>query len=268
MDRRRQEILDAISEVFTRTAEWGVLGAPEGIVEKSSSVRELEGMALVGSLLAGSLPSGGIVIFENGLPFVVDIDAGQKTGCFLDQRQNHALAASYAKGARVLDAFCYTGGFAVHAARAGAASVTAVDSSAAALSLLAINAALSGVNIDAREADVFDFLRSRRAERYELLILDPPAFAKSHTSVDGALRGYKEINLSAMALLKAGGVLVSCSCSQAVSEGAFKRMIAHAARDAGRRLYQLSSLTQAPDHPVLVGYEESSYLKGGIYRVM
>jgi 23S rRNA (cytosine1962-C5)-methyltransferase len=274
------------------------LGLPSGIIEKSGAkVRELEGLPPGEGLLRGSVPASGILIFENGLPFCVHPGEGQKTGHFLDQRENRLRAAVLALGGaflpaallegavretrpcreiRVLDACAYTGGFGIHAARLGAAAgiyaeVSALDVSAAVLETALKNAALNGVEdrIKAVEADLFDALPryERAGERFDLIILDPPAFAKSRSALEGALRGYKEINLRAMKLLTRGGLLVSCSCSQALEEGRFKRMIAEAAADAERRLVQIDFRYQSSDHPILVGYDESLYLKCGYYRV-
>jgi 23S rRNA (cytosine1962-C5)-methyltransferase len=294
MDSRREEILAALEEVLGR-AQSGIktpnrensgedgenpavkirppLGTPAGIVERSSAkVRELEGLPLRSGLIRGSFPAGGIVIFENGFPFIVHLEEGQKTGHYLDQKENHLRTAAFAAGARVLDLCAYTGGFGIHAARYNAASVTAVDSSAGALATAQRNALLNGAvnRFVTLEADVFELLRSyeRAKERFDLLILDPPAFAKSRSVLEGALRGYKEINLQAIKLLSPGGVLVSCSCSQALPEDRFKAMIGEAAADAGRRIVQLDFRYQAADHPILIGYDESFYLKCGYYRVL
>jgi 23S rRNA (cytosine1962-C5)-methyltransferase len=178
---------------------------------------------------------------------------------------------------RILDACTYTGGFAIHTARAvlaagGDVRVVALDSSAGALELLKKNAALNGIadKINIREGDLFEYLRSaeRRKEKFDLIILDPPAFAKSRSALEGALRGYKEINLRALKLLSKGGILISCSCSHAMDESRFKRMITDAAYDAERRLIQIDFRYQAQDHPILLGYDESLYLKCGFYRVL
>jgi 23S rRNA (cytosine1962-C5)-methyltransferase len=276
MDRRREEILAALEELTERyvPAETGrSLGLPAGMVEKSAArVRELEGLPLREGPVRGSFPAGGIVIFENGFPFMVHLEEGQKTGHYLDQRENRLRAAAFASGGRVLDACSYTGGFAIHAARFGALSVNAVDVSAEALEVVRKNARLNGVEdrITPVEGDVFEVLRGyeRARERFDLIILDPPAFAKSRNALEGALRGYKEINLRAIKLLSPGGVLVSCSCSQVLSEGRFKAMIAEAATDAERRLIQLDFRYQGADHPILLGYDESLYLKCGCYRAL
>jgi len=283
MDERRELILDALQEVLTAPLLPGLepLGQPLGIVEKSGAkVREFEGLPLRECLIRGSFPGQGIVIFENGLPFAVHLEEGQKTGHFLDQKENRRLAAAFLKSfllpasaggeVKVLDACAYTGGFGIHAARAGAQSVVCVDISAPALETLQINAALNGVGpcVKTVEADVFEYLRAaeRKKERYDLIILDPPAFAKAKASLDGAIRGYKEINLRAVSLLNPGGILVSCSCSQALDEIRFKRMVVEAAADVERRLIQLDFRCQAPDHPILMGYDESYYLKCGFFR--
>jgi 23S rRNA (cytosine1962-C5)-methyltransferase len=281
MDARRDLILEALEEVLAAPLFPGkaALGLPEGIYEKSAArVRELEGLPLREGLLKGSFPPEGIVIFENGLPFLIHLEEGQKTGHYMDQKDNRRLVRETCArlleerpSLRVLDAFCYTGGFGIHAAAAGASPVVCVDSSAAALETLKENAALNGAEerISAIEADVFDFLRQaeRRKERFGLIILDPPAFAKSRSALDDALRGYKEINLRALRLLEAGGILVSCSCSQALDDFRFRHMIAGAAADAERRLHLLDFRFQGQDHPILAGYDESLYLKCAFYRV-
>ncbi|MDR0597671.1 MAG: class I SAM-dependent rRNA methyltransferase [Treponema sp.] len=275
MDSRREEILSALEETLSAPlgSDWGTtLGAPQGIVERSAKARELEGLPLREGLVRGSLGAGGILIFENGFPFLLDLLEGQKTGHFLDQRDNRLRAAGFAAGGRVLDACSYTGGFGIHAARLGAAQVICVDLSAAALETARKNAALNGVagRLAVAEADVFEYLRAaeRNRERFDLVILDPPAFAKTRSALGDALRGYREINLRAIALLNPGGVLVSCSCSQALDDIRFRYMISGAAADAGRRLVMLDFRHQAADHPALVGYGESLYLKCGFYRAL
>jgi 23S rRNA (cytosine1962-C5)-methyltransferase len=302
MDCRRDMILEALDELLGAPLP-GVLtaaGPPDGIVEKSAPrMRELEGLPPREGLVRGTFPAGGIVIFENGLPFAVNLLDGQKTGCFLDQRFNRLLAGQYAAALagktaaadsaaenmpaaeaggrqaapRVLDACSYTGGFGIHVLRAApGASVTAVDVSAAALETLRKNAALNGTEdrFTAMEADVFEALRTfeRKKEKFDLVILDPPAFAKSRQVLAEALRGYREINLRAIKLLRRGGILLTCSCSQALDEARFRRMLVEAAADAERRLVQLDFRYQSPDHPVLLGYDESLYLKCGFYRVL
>ncbi|GHV02886.1 23S rRNA methyltransferase [Spirochaetia bacterium] len=294
MDSRREEILAALEEVLEQDGfiipDDVPLGKCAGVVEKSTAkVRELEGLPLQEGLIRGNFPAEGIIIFENGLPFMLNLIDGQKTGHFLDQRDNRRVAAAYVgAGApapagneppvlRVLDAFSYTGGFGIHAAAANpGAQVICVDTSAEALETVRINAELNGLGgrVSTEEADVFEYLRDaeRRIkdpeEYYDLIILDPPAFAKIRSALEGALRGYKEINLRAINMLKPGGVLITCSCSHALDETRFRYMVTEAAADAGRRLIMLDFRRQAADHPVLVGYEESLYLKCGIYRVV
>jgi 23S rRNA (cytosine1962-C5)-methyltransferase len=276
MEIRREEILAALEETLSAPlgAAWDTtLGLPEGIVEKSAAkARELEGLPLREGLVRGSVDAGGIVIFENGFPFMLNLPEGQKTGHFLDQKDNRLRAAGFAAGGRVLDLCSYTGGFGIHAARLGATQAICVDESAAALETARKNAALNGVadRITVVEADVFDYLRAaeRNKERFDLVILDPPAFAKTRSALSGALRGYKEINLRAISLLASGGVLASCSCSQALDDIRFRYMIAEAAADADKRLVMLDFRHQAADHPALVGYGESLYLKCAFYRAV
>jgi 23S rRNA (cytosine1962-C5)-methyltransferase len=288
MDLRKAMILEALDEVLSSPLRPGkeAPGKPDGIVEKSAPVRELEGLPLYDGLVRGDFPEEGAVIAENGLLFHVDLIGGQKTGHFLDQKDNRRRTAEYAallaaasgQPLRILDCFCYTGGFAVHAAKAVGraagprAQVTAVDVSAAALGLVRKNAALNGLTgeIERVESDAFDFLSNacRRREQYDLIILDPPAFAKTRAVLENALKGYKEINLKALKLLAKGGLLVTCSCSHAVDESRFRHLVAAAAADAEKRIVQADFRYQGADHPILAGYDESLYLKCGFYRVV
>ncbi|MDR1126675.1 MAG: class I SAM-dependent rRNA methyltransferase [Treponema sp.] len=265
MDIRREEILAALNETLIK---------PQGIIEKSAAkVRELEGLPLKEGVISGSFPDNGIVIFEKAQAFAIHIKEGQKTGHFLDQSENRALSASLIRpGGSALDAFCYTGGFAIHLARSGATQVIAVDTSTEALNTLKTNARLNAVEnaITPTQGDAFEVLRSMEhaKEKFDMVVLDPPAFAKTHTVLKDAIRGYKEINLRALRLLKAGGVLVTCSCSQALDEYRFRRIVADAALDAERRIHQIAFRHQSPDHPILLGYDESLYLKAGFYRAV
>ncbi|MDR2393204.1 MAG: class I SAM-dependent rRNA methyltransferase [Treponema sp.] len=278
MDKRKDLILAALEEVLGNLpvgAPPRPLGLPTGIMEKSPIlIREREGLPSREGLISGSLPSGGILIFENTFPFGADLEQGQKTGYFLDQKENRqSLKHWIVPGARILEGCSYTGSFGIHAARFGASSVQILDASPLALKQGLHNARLNGVEdrIIPVEGDVFDVLRTyerNRKERFDLIILDPPAFAKTRSSLEGALRGYKEINLRALKLLNKGGVLVTCSCSYTVDEPRFKRMVVEAAGDAQRRLIQLDFRYQSPDHPILIGYDESLYLKCGFYRVL
>ncbi len=255
VDARKQDIIRALSEVFPH----------DGIMERSDApVRAFEGLEPTSGLLSGEVPSS-ILIEENGASFRVDLLGGQKTGWFLDQRANRAAASAYADGRRVLDVFCNAGGFGIVCARKGASQVIAVDSSSDAISSVRDNAALNGVSekITAVEANAFDYLREleHKKDRYGLIILDPPAFAKNRASVESAYRGYKDINLRALRLLDQGGILVTNSCSHWFGRERFEAMLEEAARDAGRRLRFIEERGQDLDHPVVSGYGESRYLK-------
>ena len=259
MDRAKAEIASALEELF----------APRGIVERNdASVRRHENLPLVSGLLAGEAP-GLVEVRMNGLLFHADLVHGQKTGVFLDQRENYLAAARYAHGG-ALDCFTSTGGFALHLA-ASCEHVEAIDSSAAALEVAEKNCGANGIaNVDFREGNVFDLLGSRRGagRRYGTIVLDPPAFAKSRETVAGAARGYKEINLRALQLLEPGGVLVTCSCSHHVSEAMLLEIVASASLDAGRTLRVLDRRTQAQDHPILLTVPETHYLKCLILEVV
>jgi 23S rRNA (cytosine1962-C5)-methyltransferase len=242
--------------------------APASILARNDAgVRRLEGLAEEIHPLRGDSPET-VEIDEDGIVFLVDLRAGQKTGLFLDQRENRVAAAGYLRG-RVLDAFCYDGGFALHAAR-GAESVEAVDASAGALARAAANAARNGItNLTTVRANVFDHLSEadRAKRRFDGVVLDPPAFAKSRKDLPAALRAYKEINLRAMRCLSRGGVLITCSCSYNLHEDEFVEVLAAAASDAGRHVVIVEKRSQARDHPVLLGLPESHYLKCLILKV-
>lgn len=245
---------------------------PKAIYEQNhAAVRELEGLELRSGFLRGSCHPV-LTIRENGLSFGIDLTRGQKTGYFLDQRENRAALRYLAGGARVLDCFCYTGGFSLHAARYGAAEVLGLDISGEAVEMARRNAAANGYGEICRfeEANAFDALREmeRRQERFDLVILDPPAFVKSRRSLEGAVRGYKEINLRAMKLIRQGGFLVTCSCSYHMQEELFLDVVESAAIDARRRLRVIAKRGQSLDHPWLLGYDESRYLKCLILQVL
>jgi 23S rRNA (cytosine1962-C5)-methyltransferase len=255
VDSRKAEVLAALTRVFPS----------DGVAERSDApVRGLEGLQSAVGVLAGNVPER-ILIEENGLLFGVDMIGGQKTGWFLDQRSNRAAAARFAKGRKVLDAFCNAGGFGLACARSGAASVLAVDSSADAVAAVSANASLNGLgdSVSAREANAFDFLHEleRKGEKFGLVVLDPPAFAKNRASIEGAARGYKELNLRALKLLEEGGILATCSCSHWFGPELFRGMLEEAAADAKRRLRIIEERTQDLDHPIVSGYGESRYLK-------
>jgi 23S rRNA (cytosine1962-C5)-methyltransferase len=198
----------------------------------------------------------------NGVRFYYDGLEGQKTGAFLDQRENYAAAAQYAHG-EALDAFCYQGGFALHLAQAKCANVIGVDSSRPALEMADKNAALNGRELEWIEANAFDLLRDYAAanRRFDTIILDPPAFAKSKRDLEKALGGYKELNLRALKMLRPGGILVTCSCSFHVSPHDFLKVVADAAQDAHKSLRVLENRGAAKDHPILLNVPETSYLQ-------
>jgi 23S rRNA (cytosine1962-C5)-methyltransferase len=256
-ERAKGEIVSALQERLQ----------PAGILERNDpKVRRLEGLEQTVSVLRGEVPET-VEIDEGGVRFAVDLLHGQKTGAFLDQRENHLMVRSYAHG-RVLDAFTYDGGFALQAA-ASADSVLAVDVSAEAVARVEANAARNGLgNVTAREANVFDLLRElhQAGERFDAVILDPPAFAKSRDAVEKARRGYKDINLRALKLLKPGGCLVTCSCSYHIHEADFEEILVAAAVDAGVSVTVVEKRRQARDHPVVLGVPETYYLKCFVLR--
>ncbi len=248
-----------------------------GIFERNElSIRELEGLPLEkGWVRAEYLPeppSPLIEIVENGIRYDVDVENGQKTGFFLDQKYNRLAAAKIARGKRVLDCFTHTGSFALNAAKAGANHVTAVDVSAAAVELARANAEKNGLTdkMDFVCADVFDLLPQLIEQRaaYDMIILDPPAFTKSRKTVAGAERGYKSINYSAMKLLPRGGYLATCSCSHFMPSELFERMLLSAARDAGVSLKLIEARRQSPDHPTLMNVPETDYLKFYLFQIV
>ena len=248
-----------------------------GIYERNDvKVRELDGMEeYKGWYQADFLPQPGSVlttIDENGILYDVDVENGQKTGFFLDQKYNRLAVAKIAAGKHVLDCFTHTGPFALNAAKGGAASVTAVDISGEALKRARENFALNGFGekIQTVEANVFEYLtelEEKKQHPFDFIILDPPAFTKSSHTVKSAFRGYKEINLKAMKLLPRGGYLATCSCSHFATDGMFRAMLADAARDAGVQLRQIEARQQSPDHPILWGVDETNYLKFYLFQV-
>jgi 23S rRNA (cytosine1962-C5)-methyltransferase len=245
------------------------LFAPRGIIERNDpKVRLLEGLDQRVSVLHGEVPEE-VRAHEDGLLFSYDLHHGQKTGGFLDQRENHQAAANFAIG-EVLDCFCYHGGFALTVAPK-AESVEAVDLSPAAVAAARRNQELNQIgNVTFREANSFDLLKQFDEEerRFDMVILDPPAFAKNRDSIPAAHRGYKEINLRAMKILKRGGCLVTCSCSHHISEALFLQIVAEAANDAHRTIVVVERRTQSRDHPILLTVPETHYLKCLILRVL
>lgn len=260
MDQRRNLIADTIKEVL------GV----ESIVERNdSSSRKLEGLEVRTGVLIGPDP-GAFEITVAGMKFLVDPMQGQKTGFYLDQTTSYAQVAAWAKGKRVLDCFSNQGAFAIACAKAGAAEVTAVESGKENIPRIHAHAALNGVDGDAFKvvgADVFEFLSAavRREEEYDLIILDPPPFTRTRKGIVDALRGYRELHLKAAQLLSRDGLLATFSCSHHVSAEEFGGSVAEGFADARRTARQLQAFSQSPDHPILLGFPESEYLKGFLY---
>ena len=232
------------------------------LLNNDDAIRIKEGMTCFTKVLHGELPEE-TIISENGVKLAVDVRGGQKTGYFLDQKDNHLFLRQFCRDARVLDCFSYIGGFALNAAMGGAREVTAVDISESAVELIRRNAALNGAGINAVCANCFDFLRAqvKAGEKYDVVVLDPPAFTKAHANMANACRGYKEIALSAMRLLPAGGVLATHSCSYHMPEDVFVNTVLSAAQDLHRQVRVITLRRQDIDHPVLAGYPESHYLK-------
>ncbi len=260
MERWREVVLDALHQTLS----------PDGIyIRNDVPVREKEGLELHKGPWRGNFRTD-LIIEENGSRIAVDIAGGQKTGHFLDQVRNHAAMAAISRNARVLDCFTHTGGFALHAARYGAIEVEGLDISQEAVAQATRNAELNDlVNCRFSVANVFDHLTkaSREGRQWDVIVLDPPAFAKSKGALENAFRGYKEINLRALKCLPSGGYLVTCSCSQHMTPELFRKMIGEASRDAGRRLREIYYGTQPPDHPILWGVPETHYLKCLIFEV-
>ncbi|MGE5578292.1 MAG: class I SAM-dependent rRNA methyltransferase [Syntrophothermus sp.] len=261
MDQRKDWIISAIEELLHPKVIYARNDVP---------VRALEGLPVEKQALRG-MPPGEFLIRENGLIFHVDVVEGQKTGYFLDQKENRRAIAPFVDGARVLDAFCNTGTFSIHAAYYGAREVTGLDISEPAIRTAWRNAAENGLGGKCRfeVGNAFDLLRKYSEEKvtFDTVILDPPAFAKNRQALAGAVRGYKEINLRAMKLLPPGGFLITCSCSHHMTEDLFVETVLDAARDAGRQLRRVELRTQAADHPILLGVKETYYLKCLILQV-
>ena len=246
-----------------------------GVYQRNdAALREKEGLELCKGwfpLPGEPVPESPVVeITENGIKYLVDVENGQKTGFFLDQKYNRRAVARLAHGRTVLDCFTHTGSFALNAAKGGAARVTAVDVSASAVEMARANAARNGLEdvVECVAANVFDLLPSLEKGKYAFIILDPPAFTKSRQTVENAMAGYKEINYRAMKLLPRGGLLATCSCSHFATEEKFTAMLRQAALDAGVQLRQIQARQQAQDHPILWGVEETNYLKFYLFQVV
>ena len=255
MDLQKPAIVKALQTIFN----------PKGIYERNDvPVRQLEGLPQVKGFLSQPFDTN-ITIRENGLQFHVDVETGQKTGYFLDQQDNRASIHTIVKDATVLDAFCYTGTFGIHAAQYGAKTVLGIDISENAVAQSRRNAALNGLEkiCSFETANAFDVLKkwSSEGRRYDVVMIDPPAFTKTREGIRKAITGYKEINLRAMKLVQPGGFLVSSSCTGLVSPELFVQMIQAAARDARKKLKQVQFRSQSADHPVVYGLENTAYLK-------
>lgn len=262
IEKYRDIILELLDEILE----------PKGIYERNDvQIREKEGLEQKKGFIKGPFDTT-VEIMENEVKMLVDIENGQKTGYFLDQRENRAALKPFVKDARVLDTFTHTGGFALHAAHYGASEVTAVDISTHAIEYVRRNAEINGLQnkIEGVVGNVFDVLKGYQVanEKFDVVILDPPAFCKTKSAVEGAYRGYKDINLRGMKILNPGGFLVTCSCSHYMYPGLFMEMLQDAAKDARRMVRQVEFRTQAKDHPVLYGSDESMYLKCVILQVI
>ena len=268
MDQRKPLILAALQAIFS----------PRAIVERNEvASRKFEGLPDANGLLVGQL-DGPVNIRLNGVQFEVDVLGGHKTGLYLDQQVNYRLVAELAKGAQVLDCFSFLGGFGLHAARAGAAHVHFLDQSADAIAAATRNAAANGAAAQCtfEAVNVFDWLKSQTLTqpheklipRWDLIVLDPPSFTRNRASVPDALRGYKEIHLRALKLLKTGGILATFCCSHHVNAGLFQDTLLSAAFDARRVLRRVAAYSQSPDHPVIPMIPETEYLKGFAYEVV
>ena len=269
LELNKDAIYEALIEVFEE------IGQPlKGIYERNElALREKEGLELYKGWYGGKDYSCITEITENGIRYSVDVENGQKTGFFLDQKYNRLAASRIAKDKNVLDCFTHTGSFGLNCAFAGANHVTSVDISSQAIDMAKENAVRNCLQdkIDYVCVDVFELLTSmaeKKDRSFDYIILDPPAFTKSRQTVDSAGRGYKEINLKAMKLLPRGGYLATCSCSHFMTDELFRKMLASAARDASVSLRQIEARTQAPDHPILWNVPETDYLKFYIFQVV
>ena len=268
MDQRKAQIVTVLQQIFS----------PRAILERSDmATRKFEGLAEVNEILAGKL-AGPVSVNLNGLKFETDLVAGHKTGLYLDQQVNYQAVSQFARGAQVLDCFSFLGGFGLHAARAGAAHVHLLDQSADAIAAAIRNAAANGLaeKCSFEVVNVFDWLKANTAvkpherviPRFDLIVLDPPSFTRNRASVPDALRGYKEIHLRALKLLKPGGTLATFCCSHHVDTVTFQDVILSAAYDTRRVLRRVATYSQSPDHPIIPMIPETEYLKGFAFEVV
>jgi 23S rRNA (cytosine1962-C5)-methyltransferase len=268
MDQRKPQILSALQKIFL----------PRAVMERSEvASRKFEGLAEANGILSGEV-NGPVMVNLNGLKFETDLVAGHKTGLYLDQQVNYEAVARFAKGAQVLDCFSFLGGFGLHAARAGASHVHLLDQSADAIEASRRNAAANGLaeKCSFEAVNVFDWLKANTATqphekvvpRFDLIILDPPSFTRNRASVPDALRGYKEIHLRALKLLRPGGVLATFCCSHHVDAGLFQDTLLSAAYDTRHILRRVATYSQSPDHPVIPMIPETEYLKGFAFELV
>jgi 23S rRNA (cytosine1962-C5)-methyltransferase len=268
MEKRKSMIVAALQKIFS----------PRAIMERSDvASRKFEGLEEANGLIAGEL-SGPVTVNLNGIKFETDILGGHKTGMYLDQQTSYQAVAQFAKGANVLDCFSFLGGFGLHAARAGAKQVLMLDQSADAVAASLRNAEANGLkeNISAEAINVFDWLKANTAvkpherviPRFDLIVLDPPSFTRNRASVGDALRGYKEIHIRALKLLKPGGALATFCCSHHVDGATFQDVILSAAYDTRRILRRVATYSQSPDHPVIPMIPETEYLKGYAFELV
>lgn len=257
LDRRSDRLVELLAELT---------GAGEIILRNDASIRRLEGLSSYVGTRSGTAwaPRWHAI---DGFDYWLDLQNGQKTGFYLDQREQHAVVARHARGRRVLDAFCNQGSFALHAARAGAALVRGLDSAEDAIAQARLNAERNGVAAEFDCVNVFDYFGAKREETWDLIVLDPPPFAKSKSALEGALRGYKELNLRAMKSLAPGGLLATYTCSHHMQDAELRGVLADAASDAKRKAQIVEFCHQPANHPVLVTMPESEYLRGYILRV-
>ena len=271
MEKRKELLARLLVETLQADGQVieGVFLRNDVVLREKEGLSEGKGWLEVPGLVHPE--KAGTIITENGVRYHVDVENGQKTGFFLDQKLNRRRVAQLAKGRRVLDCFTHTGSFALNAAFGGAEHVTAVDVSEAAVEMARANAVLNGLEgrMDFVCADVFDLLPGLEGKHdYDFIILDPPAFTKARKTAANAMRGYKEINYRAMKLLPRGGILATASCSHFATPAMFEKMLADAAQDAGRQLRQIEARQQAPDHPILWNVEETNYLKFYLFQVV
>ncbi len=261
----KKQLFDALKQLFPECSLYERSDVP---------VRKKEGLSERHGVVYGETPPDELVIEENnGVKIAIDIKTGHKTGFYLDQRDNRAIAGRYAKGRKILNCFCYTGGFGVYALQGGASEVVNVDVSEPALALARRNAELNQLDLTKAQflkQDVFKMLREcrERGDKFDMIVLDPPKFAESKTQLEGACRGYKDINLLACQLLNPNGILLTFSCSGLMTSDLFQKVVADAALDAGREAQIIERMGQAADHPISVAYPEGFYLKGLVVRVL